>query len=585
MRGRPLAIGTSLFAAFISGVFAQTGARPQFVDATKSAGIQFIHNKGKAGAPMILAEMAPGVCVADFDGDGWPDFYIVNGGDIGARTASDRNALYRNNGDGTFTDVTAKAGVPGDAYGLGCVWGDYDNDGHPDLYITQYGGDILYRNNGDGTFTDVTTKAGVAATESGANFHSGAVFFDYDRDGLLDLYVGGYVSFGADSPQSCVVYGIRTSCAPSSYNGSANALYHNNGDGTFTNVTKQAGLFNANGKNLAVGAVDYDNDGWPDLFVVNDGQTASLYRNERNGTFKDVAQLAGVAEANGGSLMAGMCVSLGDYDNDGWFDLYVSDWQGSSDHLWRSDGKGGFDEVSGPQGISRATLNHLSFGGGFFDYDNDGWLDLFIANGHVFPGIERALPHVHYRQTNTLLHNNAGAGFVDVSGSQGQSWQIPRSGRGAAFADFGNRGALDILVGNGGDAPTLWRNLSTQKNHFVNIKLAGSKSNRDAIGARVRIEYGGVSRMAEVEGGGSYLSQSDLRLHFGLGVARKIDVLEVAWPSGAKQRFTQLQADSFYLIQEDHEQIGLQSFAHRGALSRSANENSSGSPAKAAYAH
>jgi hypothetical protein len=540
---------------------AQKSGEPQFADVTHSAGITFVHNKGKAGAPMILAEMAPGVCVGDFDGDGWPDFYIVNGGDIYTRGGNDRNALYRNNGDGTFTDVTAKAGVPGTAYGLGCVWGDYDNDGRPDLYVTQYGADVLYHNRGDGTFTDVTTVAGVAATESGAHFHSGAVFFDYDRDGLLDLYVGGYVSFGPDSPQSCIVYGIRTSCAPSAYNGSANALYHNNGDGTFTNVTKASGVFNDNGKNLAVDVADYDNDGWPDIFVVNDGQAARLYHNEHNGTFKDLAQLAGVAEADGGALMAGMCVSLGDYDNDGWLDLYVSDWQGSSDHLWKNDGKGGFDEVSQSLGITRSTLDHLSFGGGFFDYDNDGWLDLFIANGHVFPGIDRALPHVHYKQTNSLLHNDAGTGFTSKSLLQGSDWQIPRSGRGAAFADFSNRGALDILVGNGGDRPTLWRNSGGNGNHFVNIKLVGTKSNRDAIGARVQIQAGGAARMAEVRGGGSYLSQSDLRLHFGLGAAQQISRLEIAWPSGVRQAFSNLQADKFYLIQEGRDEVALQHFA------------------------
>jgi hypothetical protein len=544
-----------------TGALAQKTTKPQFVDATHSAGITFVHNKGKAGEPMILAEMAPGVCVADFDGDGWPDFYIVNGGDIYTRAANDRNALYRNNGDGTFTDVTAKAEVPGTAYGLGCVWGDYDNDGRPDLYVTQYGADVLYHNTGDGTFTDVTAMAGVAATGSGANFHSGAVFFDYDRDGLLDLYVGGYVSFGPDSPQSCIVYGIRTSCAPSAYNGSANALYHNNGDGTFTNVTRISGVFDANGKNLAVGVADYDNDGWPDLFVVNDGQAARLYHNEHNGTFKNLAQLAGVAEAEGGALMAGMCVSLGDYDNDGWLDLYVSDWQGSSDHLWKNDGKRGFDEVSQSLGITRSTLENLSFGGGFFDYDNDGWLDLFIANGHVFPGIERALPHVHYKQINSLLHNEAGARFTSKGPLQGSDWQIPRSGRGAAFADFSNRGDLDILVGNGGDRATLWRNSGGNGNHFVNIKLVGTTSNRDAIGARVRIQTGGSARIAEVQGGGSYLSQSDLRLHFGLGAEREISKLEIAWPSGARQTFRNLQADKFYLIQEGRADVALQNFA------------------------
>ncbi|AXC13897.1 ASPIC/UnbV domain protein [Acidisarcina polymorpha] len=535
--------------------------KAQFLNVTKSAGITFVHTKGKPGAPMILAEMAPGVCVGDFDGDGWPDFYIVNGGDLGVRGSRDSNALYHNNGDGTFTDLTTKAGVPGTSYGLGCVWGDYDNDGHPDLYVSQYGEDILYHNNGNGTFTDVTVKAGVGATELGTSFHSGATFFDYDRDGLLDLYVGGYVTFGTDSPQSCIIYGITTSCAPSAYNGSANALYHNNGDGTFTNVTKESGLFTSNGKNLSVGAADYDNDGWPDLFVANDGQSANLYHNERNGSFKDIGLLAGMAVGGQGGIMAGMCISLGDYDNDGWLDLYISDWQGSSDHLWKNDGKGGFDEMSHEAGITRATLDHLSFGGGFLDYDNDGLLDLFIANGHVFPGIERSFPRIHYKQTNTLLHNEGKMGFIDMSSSQGQDWQIPNSGRGAAFADFDNSGNLNILVGNGGAAPSLWRNQGRNGNHFINIKLIGTKSNRDAIGARVRIEVGGVSLIQEVEGGGSYLSQSDLRLHFGLGAAREVQAVQVMWPSGAHQEFNHMTADKFYLIEEGQEEVKLQYFA------------------------
>jgi len=571
LRAAVVAVGL-LLAAVTTRCQEKGTGRPQFLNVTRSAGITFVHTKGKPGAPMILAEMAPGVCVADFDGDGWPDFYIVNGGDLGVRGSHDRNALYHNNGDGTFTDVTTKAGVPGKSYGLGCVWGDYDNDGHPDLYVSQYGEDILYHNNGDGTFSDVTVKAGVGATELGTLFHSGATFFDYDRDGLLDLYVGGYVAFGPDSPQSCVIYGITTSCAPSAYNGSANALYHNNGNGTFTNVTKESGLFTSNGKNLSVGAADYDNDGWPDLFVANDGQSANLYHNEHNGSFKDIGLLAGMAVGGQGATMAGMCISLGDYDNDGSLDLYISDWQGSSDHLWKNDGKGGFDEVSRETGITRATLDHLSFGGGFFDYDNDGLLDLFIANGHVFPGIERSFPKIHYKQTNTLLHNEGKAGFIDMSSLQGKDWQVPNSGRGAAFADFGNGGNLDILVGNGGAAPSLWRNQGGSGNHFINIKLVGTRSNRDAIGARVRIELGGVSLIQEVEGGGSYLSQSDLRVHFGLGAEREVPAVQVSWPSGAHQEFHNLAADEFYLIEEGRYEVTLQSFAGR------ANKNGAESP-------
>ena len=548
---------------FVGGALAQANSevvdpKPQFSNITTSAGIAFVHTKGKVGAPMILTEMTPGVCVADFDGDGWPDFYIVNGGDIYKRGPGTRNALYHNNGDGTFTDVTDKAGVPGTSYGLGCVWGDYDNDGHPDLYVTQYGRNVLYHNNGDGTFADVTDKAGVGGMEFGTVFHTGAAFFDYDRDGYLDLYVGGYVSFGPDSPQQCVVYGVLTSCAPSAYNGSPNLLYHNNGDGTFTNVTKQSGIYSPNGKNLSVGVADYDNDGWPDIFVANDGQDADLYHNEHNGTFKEVGLVTGIAVSGRGSIMAGMCISLGDYNNDGWVDLYISDWQGNSDHVWLNDRHGGFDEMSDSTGITKGTRDHLSFGGGFFDYDNDGWLDLFIANGHVFPGIDKVLPGVHYKQVNSLFHNDSNGKFEEVTKAQSQEWQTPALGRGVAFADFDNDGYVDILVGNDGGPPSLLHNNGGTSNHFLNLKLKGVKSNRDAIGARIRVQAGGVSQIREIEGGGSYISQSELRVHFGLGKSSRADSVEVTWPDGAHQHFKDLAADQFYMIVEGSNEVQLQ---------------------------
>ncbi len=300
----------------------------QFTNITKSAGINFVHFKGVNGTSTILEEAGPGVCVADFDGDGYQDIYFVNGRDLYKRGIAARNALYRNNGDGTFTDVTEKAGVPGNAYGLGCVWGDYDNDGFPDLYVTQYGKNILYHNNGNGTFTDVTDKAGVGGTDFGAVFHTGATFFDYDRDGKLDLYAGGYANFGPSSQRTCTIgYSVATSCRPSVYGGTPDVLYHNNGDGTFTNVTKAAKIFQPKGLNLSVAAADYDNDGWPDLFVANDGIEAYLYHNNHNGTFTEVAVTSGMALTVNGAAMAAMCISLGDYDNDGFLDLYISDFQ------------------------------------------------------------------------------------------------------------------------------------------------------------------------------------------------------------------------------------------------------------------
>ncbi len=536
----------------------------QFSNQTKASGIHFSHENGGPNAPMILGQQSPGVCVADYDGDGWQDIYFPNGGGVENRAAGVRNALYHNNGDGTFSDVTLKAGVPGTGYGLGCVWGDYDNDGFPDLFVTQYGKNVLYHNNGDGTFTDVTQKAGVEGLDFGTRFHSAAVFFDYDRDGFLDLYVGGYVNYGPDSPQSCVVYGVQTTCAPSSYEGTPPILYHNNGDGTFRNVTKEAGLYQAHGKNLAVGAADYDGDGWPDLFVANDGVEAYLYHNEHDGTFKETGLLSGIALSSKGNLMAGMCISLGDYDNDGWLDLYISDWQGNSDHIWKNNGKGFFEEVSDEVGITRPTKNHLSFGGGFFDYDNDGWLDLFIANGHVFPFIEKVFSDVHYRQVNSLFHNDGRGQFIEVTQQAGSGFHTPALGRGVAFADFNNDGFMDLVVANDGASPTLLMNSAQSSNHFVNFKLVGTKSNRDAIGARIRIHAGGLLQVREIQSGGSFMSQSDLRANFGLGRAETVDELEITWPNGTTQEFTNLAGNRFYQILEGNSEIQSQKFVHPG---------------------
>jgi hypothetical protein len=530
----------------------------QFTNVTSSAGIKFVHFKGNNGISINREEFGPGLCVADFDGDGSQDIYFVNGRDLYNRGIAARHALYRNNG--TFTDVTDKAGVPGTGYGLACVWGDYDNDGFPDLFVTQYGRNILYHNNGNATFTDVTDKAGVAGTESGA-FHSGATFFDYDRDGRLDLYVGSYVNLG--DKRYCNLGGVLSSCAPSVYRGSPDALYHNNGNGTFTNVTVAAKIYQPDGKNLSVGAADYDNDGWPDLFVANDGLEAYLYHNQRNGTFKEIGVVSGMALTAQGRLMAAMCISLGDYDNDGWLDLYISDFQRSSDHLWHNEGSGFFAEVSDQAGITRPTHDVLSFGGGFFDYDNDGWLDIFIANGHVYPEVEQASPEIHYKQTNMLFHNEGQGKFIETTKLAGSGFQTPYVGRGVAFADFDNDGFMDVIVANNGDPPLLLHNGGGNGNHFLNFKLVGTKSNRDAMGARVRVVAAGISQIREIAGGGSYLSQSDPRANFGMGKASRADSVEVTWPSGQRQLFRNVEADRFYSIEEGKDQLQVQPFGRK----------------------
>src|SRR6266699_3903222 len=457
---------------------------PRFKNITQEAHIQFSHLKGNQGVATILEEAGPGVCVADYNSDGWPDIYFIGGGDLHGRGIPARNALYRNNGDGTFTDVTDAAGVPGTGFGLGCVWGDYDNDGRPDLYVTQYGKNLLYHNNGNGTFTDVTDKAHVDGTDFGTVFHTGAVFFDYDRDGWLDLYAGGYVTFGPNSKQTCITSGEESSCPPTAYPGSPAVLYHNNRDGTFTNVTRAAGMFQPDGKNLSVAAVDYDNDGWQDLFVANDSMRAYLYHNEHDGTFKEVGLTSGMALTEEGTEMAAMCLSFGDYDNDGLLDLYISDFQEAGDHLWHSDGKGRFSNVTA------------------------------------------------------------------AAAASGNAFSVRHLGRGAAFADFFNDGHVDIVVGNNDDPPLLLKNSSGGSNHFVSFKLIGTRSNRDAIGARLRIQAGGTAQIREIAGGGSYLSQSDLRAHFGLGGSTRIDAVQVSWPSGLKQQFRDLQADRFYVLEE-----------------------------------
>jgi enediyne biosynthesis protein E4 len=532
----------------------------QFTDVAKTAGIRFTHYKGSHGVSTILEEAGPGVCVADFDGDGFQDIYFVNGRDLYGNGIEVRNALYRNSGNGAFGDVTERAGVPGNAYGLGCVWGDYDNDGHPDLYVTQYGKNILYRNNGDGTFTDVTQKAHVGGSDFGTVFHTGATFFDYDRDGYLDLYAGGYVEFGPGSQRTCKIgFDVQASCAPSVYKGSPAVLYHNNREGTFTNVTKAANIFQPNGKNLSIAAADFDNDGWPDLFVANDGIDVYLYHNEHNGTFKEVALTTGIALTANGNPMAAMCMSLGDYDNDGFLDLYVSDFQGAGDHIWHNDREGFLEEVSDRAGLTAATQGVLSFGGGFFDYDNDGRLDLFIANGHVYQGVEKTAPNIHYKQINSLFHNAGSGKFADVTTMAGSGFTTPYLGRGAAFADFDNDGYPDIVVGNNGDPPLLLHNNGAAPgNHFVNFKLLGTRSNRDAMGARLRLTSGGISQIREIAGGGSYLSQSDLRAHFGLGQQMRIESLEISWPSGLQESFKGIEADRFYVVEEAKNVLRLQ---------------------------
>jgi hypothetical protein len=363
-----------------------------------------------------------------------------------------------------------------------------------------------------------------------------------------------------------MIAGAESSCPPSEYRGSADVLYHNNGDGTFTNVTKAAKIYQPDGKNLSVIASDYDNDGWPDLFAANDGMEIYLYHNNQDGTFTESGLPAGVGLNEDGRPMAAMCLSIGDYDNDGLLDVYVSDFQDIPHHLWHNLGDGMFEEVSRKAGIATITARFLSFGGGFTDFDNDGWVDLFIANGHVYQGVENSTVKGHYKQINLLFHNNRDGTFSDVTAAaqaNGDGFSTPRLGRGAAFADLFNDGHEDIVVGNNDDPPSILRNRSGGSNHFASFKLVGTRSNRDALGARVRVKAGGIWQLREIAAGGSYLSQSDLRAHFGLGTSTLMDSVEVVWPSGVKQEFHNVKPDRFYVIEEGKRSLSAQVIARR----------------------
>lgn len=542
------------------------GAPPgvTYEDVAQAAGIHFRHDDGRNGAATMLEQIGPGCALLDYDGDGWLDLYFVNGRDRYGRGRKRQNALYRNNRDGTFTDTTNRAGVPGTAYGFGAAVGDYDNDGRPDLYVCQYGLNVLYRNNGNGTFTDMTGRAKVSGREQKEPFHIGAAWLDYDKDGRLDLFVTRYVNYES-GPRYCndpVTYLRRRfphGCPPTRYDPTHCTLYHNDGQGVFSDVTRRANVWLPFGKSLGVTVGDYNDDGWPDLYVANDSTPSYLLQNARNGTFRDVALEAGVAFPEDGAPMAAMGVDWGDYQNNGRLSLFVSDYQDQTNHLFENGGDGAFTDASVRVALDPATRPFLGFGGGFLDYDNDGWLDLFVANGHVVPEIgqeEQGASAMRYKQTAQLFRNDgaqAGNRFSDVSATSGPAFRALRAGRGAAWGDLWNRGVPDILVAPNNDSPLLMRHSGLPDGrHFLSLRLVGTRSNRDAIGARVYLTpAGGAPRqMREVKTACSFLSSNDPRLHFGLDDAVRVDKIEVRWPSGRRDVFTNVAADNFYEIVE-----------------------------------
>ena len=496
--------------------------------------------------------MGPGVCVIDYDNDGWPDILFVNSMDWpGHKIGKSYPALYHNNHDGTFTDVTRQAGLAVEMYGFGCTVGDYDNDGYDDIYITALGNSHLFHNLGNGRFADVTAKAGVASP----GFPASAVWVDYDNDGKLDLFVAHYVKWSIDTDQYCSLTGKQKSyCTPEAYKGESSELFHNKGNGTFENVTKKADLFDATGKSLGIALVDYDNDGWIDLFVSNDTQPNKLYRNNHDGTFTDVAVPSGVAYSEAGTARAGMGTDAGDYDNSGRQAILIGNFANEGMALYRSDGSGLYSDQATSSGLARMTIQSLTFGTLFWDYDLDGRPDILAVNGHVADDISQLQPTIKYAEPAQLFRNEGKNRFADVTARVGHALQQPIVGRGAAYIDYDNDGDLDLLIMDNRGNARLLRNDNGNQNEMLRLKLIGSKSNRDAIGAKVTvITNTGEHLFGMVKSGSSYLSQSELPLTFGLGKPssqeKRVDI-SITWPTGRKEDFPKVKSHRALVIQE-----------------------------------
>jgi hypothetical protein len=514
------------------------------------SGIKWRHVSGRSSEYYLPETAGAGCAFLDYDDDGWLDIYLVNSGrcDFYDPQLPLRSALYRNNRDGTFTDVTEKAGVTGGGYGMGVAAGDYDGDGFPDLYVTQYGRSILYHNNGDGTFTDVTEKAGVAAF----GWASSAVWFDYDNDGRLDLFVCRFVDFDKSKNQRCgdVHKGERYYCLPRVYPPAPSWLFHNNGDGTFTDVSQESGVARELGKAWGVVAADINNDGWMDLFVANDTVRNFLFLN-RHGKFDEIGVEAGVAYSPDGAPRSGMGVDAADYDHDGWQDLFVDNIDHEMDSVYHNGGDQTFDDVAERLGVAQATRLMSGWGVKFFDYDNDGNLDLLIANGHPDDSIEARRARVMYQEPLLLFHQN-GKALENVSAAGGPAFGEAYAARGLAIGDFNNDGAMDVLVSINDGPPVLLKNVAAGGNHWLGVRLIGKRSNPDAIGARITWQAGDLRRSQQKVGGGSYLSSHDPRVLLGLGPRKRIDKLEIRWPQPSQRvdTFKDVPVDRYVTIVE-----------------------------------
>ena len=534
----------------------------QFRDVTQQAGIHFVHNNGAFGKKYLPETMGPGVAFIDYDNDGWPDIFLVNGMDWPGRGQKHSTPkLYHNNQDGTFTDVTHKAGLDVELFGMGVAVGDYDNDGYDDLFITAYGQNHLFHNNGNGTFTDVTQKAGLQGPKE---FSTSAAWVDYDKDGHLDLVVANYVQWTPETDLYCTLDGKSKSyCTPESYKGTAIRLWHNRGNGTFEDVTQKAGLGDATSKTLGVAMLDYDNDGWPDLLFSNDTQPNKLYRNNGNGTFTEKAVVAGVAFSEDGVARAGMGVDAADYDHSGFASVLITNFSNQMISLYHNEGKGLFVDEAPRSEIGRASLLTLGFGCFFFDYDLDGWPDVLIANGHVDDDIQKVQANVSYAERPHLFRNVGKGKFEEVTKSMGAAFASPRVGRGAAYADINNDGRPDLLLSTNAGPVYLFRNEvsgTAATNHSLRIKLISTKSNRDGIGAVVKLTAGGETQTEMLRSGSSYLSASELVLTFGLGQRDKADSIEIRWPSSQLDRLSSVPAGATLTVTEGKGITGRRDF-------------------------
>lgn len=532
MAGLSFSLQRSSGAATASGI--------TFRDVTQQAGIRFVHNNGAFGKKYLPETLGPGVAFIDYDNDGWPDIFLVNGMDWPGHAGRHSGPkLYHNNRDGTFTDVTQKAGFGGiEMFGMGVAVGDFDNDGYDDIFVTAYGQSRLFHNNGNGTFTEVTQKAGLNGVQE---FSTGAAWVDYDKDGRLDLVVANYVQWTPETDLYCTLDGKSKSyCTPESYKGTAVRLWHNRGDGTFEDATKKAGLDDATSKTLGVAVLDYDGDGWPDLLFSNDTQANKLYRNNGNGTFKEKAVLAGVAFSEDGVARAGMGVDAADYDRSGHPSVLITNFANQMLSLYHNEGSGLFVDQAPQSEIGRASLLTLGFGCFFFDYDLDGWPDVFVANGHIDPEVQRVQANVKYAMPPHLFRNVGKGSFAEVTKAMGASFDTPRVARGAAYADVFGDGRLDILMATNAGPTVLFRNevVGEPRNQSLRVKLIGTKSNRDGIGAIVRVAAGGETQTQMLRSGSSYLSASELVLTFGMAQHEKVDTIEIAWPSGETERLS-----------------------------------------------